>query len=348
MRVTHWLFALAIGVAAGAGHARTAFFETDTPLAVTLAGPFSKIAGDTTPDPAYRPATISFRDEAGVERSIALEVKPRGKSRRREEVCQFPPLRLDFPKEGVKGTPFEGFDKVKLVTHCSRLGSSDARTVQRLRLELVVYRLFNRITDESFRVRPLEITYVDTDRGGRESRHAGFLLEPERHLAKRLGLRTLERDAIERSELDPVRTNRAEVFQYLIGNTDFSFIRSPAGHHCCHNVVLLAGDTPGIVPVPYDFDSTGVVDPPYAEPVPSLGIRNVRQRLYRGYCREPAILEATLAQFRAARADLLAIVADDPVLSDASKRKTSAYIEEFYRTIDSPQETKRRIADRCI
>jgi hypothetical protein len=344
-------YALAVASIALAMHAHAdapPLFDSAEPFAITLAGPFAKIAADDAPDPEYRPALLRYRDVAGVEREIAIEVKPRGKSRRREEVCDFPPLRLDFPKKSAAETPFAGLDKVKLVTHCSRLGSRDSVAEQRLRLELVVYRLLERLTDASFRTRALDITYVDVDRGDRSARHPGFLIEPERELASRLGLERLEQKSITRAELDPERASLVEVFQYLIGNTDFSLIRGPEGENCCHNVVLLRADAAPIVPVPYDFDATGIVDPPYAEPLPSLGIRDVRQRLYRGYCREPERLAATLERFRSARESLYAVIRDDPVLNESSKRKTLEYVDAFFATIDSPEQVQRRLAGRCI
>ena len=87
--------------------------------------------------------------------SLPLEVSPRGKSRRK--TCDFPPLWLNFKKKSLKGTLFEGQNKLKLVTHCKKSYAQK----DFLAAEMLVYRLFNLFTDNSFRVRALHITYVE-------------------------------------------------------------------------------------------------------------------------------------------------------------------------------------------
>lgn len=346
MRIRHCF--LAAFAMAPASLSAEALFESDTPIAISITAPFSSLARDDSAAPQSRPATIVWRDETGAERRIPLDVRARGKSRRREDVCDFPPIRLDFPKTGTEGTPFEGLNKVKLVTHCTRLGRNDPRAEQRVRLEYVVYRLYNRLTPASFRARPLTITYVDTDRDDRASVHPGFLLEPDKWLARRLDAKALEVAQLERNQLDPAQASLVEVFEYFIGNTDFSLVRPPEGRDCCHNSVPLALPSGAVLPVPYDFDSTGVVDPPYAEPLPMLPISDVRQRLFRGHCRHDAIVSASLDALRGAKEDLYAIVRDDAVLDERSKRSTLEYFDAFYETIADPKQVKKKILDRCI
>ena len=47
---------------------------------------------------------------------------------------------------------------------------------------------------------------------------------------------------IEAARLEPAQAAIAEAFQYLISNTDYSFIAAPPGETCCHNAILLQGD----------------------------------------------------------------------------------------------------------
>ena len=61
------------------------------------------------------------------------------------------------------------------------------------------------------------------------------------------------------------------VFQYMVGNTDWSMVRF-------HNVEVSRTPRGVYVPVPYDFDWTGLVSTRYARPNEGLGIRSVRQR----------------------------------------------------------------------
>ena len=85
-------------------------------------------------------------------------------------------------------------------------------------------------------------------------------------------------------QLNKAQSALAALFQYMIGNTDFSMVASVEGEDCCHNGILLTGDSPGYYYVPYDFDFAGIVDAPYAEPNPRFKLRGVTSRLYRGHC----------------------------------------------------------------
>ena len=90
----------------------------------------------------------------------------------------------------------------------------------------------------------------------------------------------------------------------MIGNTDFSPVAGPPGEDCCHNYVLFKGEGANITPVPYDFDQSGFVDAPYANPNPRFKIRSVKQRVYRGRCGNNSQIPDTLQQFQDKRAEI--------------------------------------------
>ncbi len=343
-----WILTLCLGAAAHADDPTAALFAGTQPIAITLEGPFGDLAADHAAEPTYRPAALIWKDAAGAEVRIPLEVKPRGHSRRSDQACDFPPLRLNFPKGGPTGTPFSALKKVKLVTHCGPLGTERAQFTNRIQLEMLLYRVFNRISPSSFHVRPLDVTYVDTNHANKRGLHPGFLIEPEDVLATRLGTKVADVVSIAPADLEPVQANLVEIFEFMIGNTDFSMLQGPKGSHCCHNIVLLAPASGLLLAVPYDFDSTGVVNPPYAAPVPALKIRSVRQRLYRGRCRPPESVEATLKVFRDARADITALFRDDARLDKDTKDKTIEYIDAFYTIIDDPAALADKVTSRCL
>jgi hypothetical protein len=332
-----------------AARAEAELFDERSAIAVTLEAPLSRIAADDSDDPAYQSGTLIWKDASGAEIRMPLKVKARGKSRREDAACKFPPLRLNFPKETPGGTPFSGLDKVKLVTHCGRIGETGSAYATRVELELLLYRAFNRVSATSLRVQPLEVAYFDTEKaGGKRATHAAFLIEPEEWLAKRREMHLAKVESIEREQLEPVQASLTEVFQFLVGNTDFSMIRGPKGDDCCHNVVLLVAPNGAMLPVPYDFDATGIVAAPYAKPAEGLGIRNVQQRLYRGYCRPEATLQSTLERFREARADIYALFKDDPRLDAATIERTTEYLDDFYEIINQPENLQRKVSSRCL
>ena len=71
-----------------------------------------------------------------------------------------------------------------------------------------------------------------------------------------------------------------ELFNYAVGMTDYTPV-------FLHNVEPIRRMNDGaLIPVGYDFDWSGTVNARYAEPDPSLEIRNVRQRIFQGFCRD--------------------------------------------------------------
>ena len=320
-------------------------FAGDEVLAITLRGPFAKMAQDRSPEPEEQPGTLAYVDANGQERTFDVQIRPRGKSRRDRLVCTFPPLRLNFKTKALTGTLLEGQDKLKLVTHCRSTASFQNFVLK----EYLVYRLMNVLTESSFRARLLKITYQESDAGKGSSERYGFVIEHKNRLAKRLGLRVhepLERIAV--SSLAPPEAALAELYQYLVSNTDFSFIAPPIDDKCCHNAILLAGHPAGYVPVPYDFDRTGLVDPPNGQPAESLGQRTFRDRVYRGFCHPEPAIDNAIEATRAARADLLGLVENQVDLAKSHKVKALKFVESYYQIVDDQKRRERGIKCRSI
>jgi hypothetical protein len=157
--------------------------------------------------------------------------------------------------------------------------------------------VLNVLTDMSLRVRPVEVTYVDTNQKRPVMTKPAFLIEDEEHFATRHGLQLVTDERVDRTRYDPAALALVDMFQYFVGNTDWSAFAGPSGAACCHNVVPVARADGVLVPVPYDFDAAGIVDAPYALPAAGLPIRNVRTRLYRGQCRDVPELAASYEPF---------------------------------------------------
>ena len=94
------------------------------------------------------------------EKSIQIEVKTRGNFRRNPENCNFPPLFLAFDSLSRIGTPFEKYDKIRLVSHCQK----DSATYEQIGLEEYnIYKTYSLFTDKSVATRLCKITYQDTE-----------------------------------------------------------------------------------------------------------------------------------------------------------------------------------------
>lgn len=305
-----------------------------TPLQAELRLPLSELLKLTPEQDAEFAAELAIEGQP----VLAVQVSPRGKSRRAE--CSFPPLWLDFAKKDLDGTLLEGQNKLKLVTHCKKQFAKR----EYLANEMLVYRLLNSFTDASFRVRALQITYRDTGRDYTETRY-GFLIEHKKRLAKRLQGELIESPGFKVAELDDHYSTLIGLFQYMVGNTDYSLRRGP-GDECCHNAVpIRVGDF--VMGVPYDFDATGLVNPPYYQPDPRLKLRNATQRLYRGYCAHNDKLPALVQEFLQQQDQIYTLIETFDDVPGLKRDKIKSYVARFYRTLSSPKAVNSRLLKRC-
>ena len=124
---------------------------------------------------------------------------------------------------------------------------------------------------------------------------------------------------------------------------------SPVGKNCCHNAELIGTLAPGqTIPIPYDFDFSGFVDPPYATPPSELDISDVRQRLYRGYCAHNADAMAAARQMRDARPQILGVLSQIPGLDPRTQARAAAYLGGFFADIGTDANLGAKVLGRCV
>jgi len=310
-------------------------FATPEPLVFTLATDLRSLLRDRGADRAEHGATLRYLAAGGDTVSLDVDVRTRGIFRLKQ--CAFPPLRLDLPASRVDGTTFAGQDKLKLVTHC-RSGRSPYE--QNLLQEYLLYQIFNVLTERSFRARLARVTYLDTTRRAEPLTRYAVLLEAEDELARRLGATVVESANVHDLLIEPEHLTLVAVFQYLIGNTDWSIWG-------LHNITIVRDTAGALFGLPYDFDFAGVISAPYATPPPQLPIRSVRDRFYRGYCQPDTLLESVLARFRAAQDSIYALYRSVPDLSAREVRQALDYYDAFYRTINDPAAVRREFVRGC-
>ena len=318
-------------------------FSAGSEMKVTLSGPWRTIRRNIKKDALY-PVQLTYTDADGKLHTVDAEVAPRGISRRLL-ACSFPPLKIHFDKEKMRATPFRGNKSLKLVTYCQ----GHTKYQQYYIKEFLAYRIYNLITEYSFRVRPMMIEYKDSERNEDSITRFSFLIEDIDDVAKRNELEKLTIAQIPFKHLDPVTSSNLSLFQYMIGNLDWAATSGPKKDGCCHNSRLIgAGDhvNPKYA-VPYDFDSSGLVNAPYAVPPDGLKVRNIRQRLYRGFCTFNDTLPQTVALFNEKKTDILKLFADNSHLTDKARKNAVKYIEGFYQILNTPKRFKKEITDKC-
>jgi hypothetical protein len=338
------LIAGVLAAVAGPAFAQTQvspLFASDAPLSLSIQAPIGMIAKTAENAPVPRDGTMTL---AGTPEAYAIRLTPRGIARRRKETCDFPPLRVELLKPAAATSVFTGQRRMKLVTHCR----PSAGFQQHLLLEYAAYRIFNAVTPLSYRARLATIDYREPN-GRSYATRMGFFIEDTGDVARRNGLKEARvGDKIASALLEPRQAARVALFQYMIGNLDWSMRAGPAGEGCCHNSRLLGGTGTSLVPVPYDFDYSGLVDAPYAVPPEGFRISNVRTRVYQGYCRNNDQALAAAAEFRARRPEIEAVFAGIPSLEARTRGKALAYLARFFDDIATDDTLRSRVLKGCI
>jgi len=296
-------------------------FRADDVIRMELRSDFSEIQKDRIETPEEHASELIYYNPDGSEVKLPVVVSVRGNFRKNPVNCGFPPLLLNFKKGDVKNSVFEGQDKLKLVTPCQ----SDEDVID----EYVVYKLYNKVTDLSIRVRLVKILYFDTTTGKELFKKYSFFLEDKDHAAERNGLK--EKDffltpfALERENF-----MKLSVFQYLIGNKDW-FVTSR------HNIIIMmqADSTKPPYAVPYDFDFSGFVNAPYTNPPQGPENLLVDRRVFKGLCYTEEEFRQVFDYYRELRPVFRSIIRDQKLLSYESRRHILSYISQFYTIINT-------------
>ena len=320
-------------------------FADNSTLEVRLTAPIEQLMrerpfkGDTE-----LPGSFEIIAADGSAQEFPVVVRTRGNFRRRADICPFAPIRLNFKKRDVKGTLLAKQDKLKMVAHCKSNSNIYEQSVVK---EYLVYRIMNQLTELSFRVRLMRITYVDSENGDEESSFA-ILIESKDRLAKRIEMEESTLQAINPSRVDAAHMNLVSIFEYLVGNLDFSPVSGPPGQPCCHNFALFSADKKTYWSVPYDFDLTGLVEAPHHEPNPKYRQRDIRHRVYRGRCINNEHLPATLQLLRDKQDDINHLIASQVELSKGARNRVESFIDGFYRPLKNEAKLINKLEKDCI
>jgi hypothetical protein len=338
------ILALAVFVTSSAAVAQggpTPLFASDAPIRITVQGPIGAISRNMARSTDPQPGTLILSAPAETH---PIQLSARGLSRRTGGICDFPPLRVEFTQRPAAASQFAGQKRLKLVTHCK----SAAGHQQYLLLEYAAYPMFNVLTPLSFKARLATVDYAEPS-GKVSTTRWGFFIEDIDDVRKRNGLGNANLGArILASQLEPTQAARVALFEYMIGNLDWSMRAGPAGEECCHNSKLLAGPGNALVPIAYDWDYSGFVDAPYAVPPKQIRVRSVRQRFYQGYCRHNTQVLAAAADMRSKRGAMEAALARVPGLEERTKRKALAYLGTFFDDIASDEAVRANVLKGCL
>jgi len=311
-------------------------FDQSDELSLSLTADFDTMFDDKDKAKQY-PGRLSY-DDTGSRKTLDVMLEVRGNFRL--ETCQVPGLRLVFPNktEGL----FAKQKKLKLVTQCRRKGDVYQ---DYLLQEYATYRAYEVLTENSYQTRLAMVTYTDTGSRNESWTNYGFFIEDTGRMAKRLGMKRVGDNRVSRNALLGPETNLFTIYQYFIGNTDFSLLKGEGEEACCHNAKLLNNGI-GFIPVPYDFDLAGVINTRYAAPPVNLGIKRVTQRLYRGFCNNNEYVPATLAHINTNKSAIYAAFMDERI-REKTRKKMMKFLDSFFALTGDPKKLKQKITGKC-
>ena len=309
-------------------------FESNDLLTITLKGSTRDLLNNRYGESKKFPFTLSFINEDNATVTMPVDVKTRGHFRRMSENCSYPPLLIEFSKDSRHlSTIFKEQVKLKLVMPC--------RGDEYIIREWLVYKLYNLITPFSFRARLVKVDLEDSNNKKKYTPLTGLLLEEEDQMAKRNKATAVE------AKIAPQQTRVNEfltmaVFQYLIGNTDWSV-------QYLQNIKLLIDDTNSLpVTVAYDFDHAGLINAPYAKPEEALQMNSIRQRRYRGYCiANLSVFNNIISKFNDLKDKIYKLYTGCSLLDAKYIKSTIQYLDEFYATINNTKAWQKAFAYPC-
>src|SRR5260370_7922837 len=146
-------------------------FDAAEPLALTLTADFGAVSKQRGTEKKDQPGVLSYAPPTGD--SVRFDVKLRTRGHFRLKICQYPPLKVVFDKAQTAHTVFaHAGSSLKLTVQC-RGGRGNANYLLE---EYLIYRVYNLLTERSFRARLARVTYVDAKgKNHPEMRYALFV-----------------------------------------------------------------------------------------------------------------------------------------------------------------------------
>lgn len=312
-------------------------FKDVEPLNVTLRFDLTRYLR-TKPKKDYIAANLTFHFSKSD--SISRDISLRTRGIFRNSYCKFAPIELNLKKAHFGYSDLDKISKLKLVIEC-RSGSENKNYVLK---EYLAYKLYNVLTDTSFRVRLLAVDFIDTRTNRKPIRQYGFVIEPIEVMAARTNTSLVNVLTLTQKSIVPKVMDQVAIFNYMIGNYDWAV---PGLHNIKVMKSRVLDSLQFGIAVPHDFDWSGLVNPAYAIPPEYIGIQTVRERRFDGICRTKETYQNDLKIFLKKKQDFYRIINDFPYLNKVEKKDMTDYLEEFYNQLIGYRDLAEILAENC-
>jgi hypothetical protein len=313
---------------------RKQFFNDTAAIRVTIKTDLRKLINQKKA-PAFQNAKLQWETaDKTVSGEDPIKIRLRGNNRR--ETCELASLMVDFRDE-EKSSRLQNLKQMKWVAPCQKGVQYEQYVIK----EYLIYKIYNQLTDLSFKVRLLKITFEDQAGKVKGYTHYGFAIEPVDDLKNRMKCIEEEKKQVLQMQTNYKHTTLVALFQYMIGNTDWSVPNY-------HNVkLLIPKDSPYMKPyiIPYDFDYAGAVNAPYAVPHETWPIKEVTERHYMGFPRNLEEIKEVTNMLQSKKNDILSIIQDSPLLLSYHKKEMSNFILDFFSMLETDKSIKNLFVD---
>jgi hypothetical protein len=299
-----------------------ALFDSDKLLEVTLDLDLKAYLKKNLKIPIDAVLTFHMSNTDSLVRNIT--VNSRGNFR--SSNCNLPPMQIRFKEKVYAYSDTDRIRKVKLITRCQLTSIYDEYVLR----EYLVYKLFNVLTDTSFRVRLLKLSIVDTQKEKKPLVQYGFFIEPKEIIARRTNSILIKTAALTQKDIIPSVMDRLAIFNYMVSNYDWSLQGE-------HNVAVIKPTVPILntlgIAIPYDFDLTGIVNAEYAVPSEETGLNTIRDRKFMGICRSKEVYEADLRKFLNKKEEFYNVINEFPYLNQRAKKDITNFLDKFFNPL---------------
>ncbi|MDB4505696.1 MAG: hypothetical protein P8M17_07135 [Saprospiraceae bacterium] len=313
------------------------FMAKDEIFEMTLEANFDSLLFHKKKSVEYIPGNIYFRNKDLEIVDLKVEIKPRGKYRRK--VCQFPPLRLKFKKKGLKKMGLSRkHNSLKLVSHCLDNKKEAKRNILK---EYLIYKIYNLHSPYSLRAQLVKINYVQSGSGKKMFERIGILLEDDYELARRTDSKIVEKKYCAQDSIDTYNGTVHALFQCMIGNADWST-------RYMRNVKLLRPEPNSLLcTFPYDFDFSGLVSAKYAIPNPDYKLKSTRQRVFLGKMYSDEEMKEVASHFINQKKATLRLVKEFNLLNRRCRKDVIKYLKSFYEILEDEENMATELTKLC-
>ncbi|MFK7970283.1 MAG: hypothetical protein AB8F95_07950 [Bacteroidia bacterium] len=307
---------------------QTPLFTNDDPIQITLAVDMAVINSErSVEENEYIDARISLNESSTV-KDLKGKVKVGGNFRKDPTNCSLPPIRLKFKKKNISGSLFTGNTKLKLVCPCA-----GADYVLK---EYLVYKFYQLLSPMSFNVRLVEVNLVDIGGKIKTQKFTGFFIEDDDRVAERTGT-LVEKPRIKQDDFERKHITQLALFQYAMGNRDWDLVLQK-------NIKRLDRAEEHYA-LPYDFDFSGIVAPPYV--ISRMGDDINDMRYFPPLCRKADEFLEVFPIFKKAIPEWEKLTNELKGISKSQRNNMLRYIKTFSKKLNNPEKFAARLVKRC-